>query len=134
MNLVDGHMHMQVVSIDMHGGHPLVIAKADGFAKFVFNGVQDFQRGPLARLKRKDHVIGLFSFDFGVGRLSGQDQDCSVGGVVRAAVGNAVAFDLLAFRGVVRGVQNVVGCSLPARRVDAALGRDHVPNQLGRVR
>ena len=73
-----------------------------------------------------DKVVGLFRLRPGVSRLRGLDQDCGICRIIRAAVGNAVAGDLLALGRAIGGIQNVIGRALPARRVNAALGRHHI--------
>jgi hypothetical protein len=73
VHLVDGHVQVQVVGVEMHRRNALMIAQTDGRANLVLDLVQCLDWHPLARRQADDQVVMLVLLAPGVLRLGGED-------------------------------------------------------------
>ncbi len=123
MDLVDRDMNVQVFGVQMDRRYALVLSHTDRGDEGIFDVTQLFRRGTLPGRKRHDHVIVFILLAPRVLGLSQQNLERGVRRIVGRAVGNPDTADL---GPVVFGIEYVVGCTGPRRRVDAALGVDDV--------
>jgi hypothetical protein len=59
VDLVDGHMDVQVVGVGVHRAHALMLAETQCVADFILDAAQNLKRRLFACGKRDQEVIGL---------------------------------------------------------------------------